>query len=135
MTEIQVELNNEDESQEPESNAEIKFYVRPEESSLSWGIALMIIGGLFLLDNFGIVQVAKYNWWAGFILVPGINMLWNALIYYRQSGKINKRARQSSFWGVILIALAFIFLFNLDFGLLFPVFMILLGIYLLSSRS
>ena len=100
-----------------------------------WGIALILVGGLFLLDNFSnAINLNFYNWWAIFILVPGINMISQALGSYRVSGELTSHGNRRMFWGLFLIALAVSFLFNLSWSIIGPAFLILAGLYMLFIR-
>jgi hypothetical protein len=104
------------------------------KSSSDWavGIALIIVGGLFLLDSFNILNIHLVNWWAVFILIPGISM---AVKGWRRNGETSDRSsRNTAIWGMFLILIAFSFFFNLSWNLLFPAGLIILGGYLLLMR-
>jgi hypothetical protein len=100
----------------------------------TWGLALVLIGALFLLNNLGITYIRAYNWWAVFILAPGLNMLAQAYSRYQDAGRFTRGARRAGLVGFFLVALAFSFLFNLSWAMLGPAFLILAGLYLLFIR-
>lgn len=102
--------------------------------NLTWGIALIVVGIVYLLDTLGIVGLRINNWWAIFILVPGINLLTRAWFYTRESGTFSGRASRSALWGSVLVLLSFTYFFDLDITLMFPFILIGSGLYLLLSR-
>lgn len=118
-----------------ETNRNENSIERRFENNSDWavGIALILAGGLFMLDSFNIVDISLTNWWAVFILIPGLNMAVNGYSRYRRSGSTS--ARNSLFWGLVLILVAFSFFFNISWELIFPVFLIGLGGYLLLVRK
>lgn len=108
------------------------FFWDPKNNNWIVGIALIVVGGLFLLDTFDILDIQLTNWWAVFILIPGINMAVNGWRRYGETG--TSRSRNSGVWGIVLIIVAFAFFFNIAWHLIFPVILIGGGIYLLLSR-
>lgn len=99
-----------------------------------WGVVLIVLGFLFVLSNFNILPMAMHNWWAVFILVPGINMLTHAYRRFQEVGQITARARRSAFTGAFLVALSITFLFNISWAIIGPVFLIVAGLYILLIR-
>jgi len=97
----------------------------------AWILGLILIGlGLvFFVSN--VTGFYFQNWWALFILVPGIASFANAWNAYREDGRWSKRARGGLVGGSIISLVAFIFLFNLDWGKIWPVFLILIGVNVL----
>ena len=97
-------------------------------NSWIWGIVLVGAGVLLMLRNFtGFELINLNNWWAVFILVPGISMLVNAFNASRRGAPVGGQA----FWGGFLVLLALSFFFAIDFSLVWPVFLILAGMGLL----
>jgi hypothetical protein len=92
------------------------------------GIVLIMIGTVFLLRN--VAGFDLDNWWALFILFPALSNLSSAYSHYR-SGGFTREARSHLFWGFFMILLATSFLLELDFGLLWPAFLILGGLGIL----
>lgn len=104
-------------------------------NNVSWGISLVFVGVLFLLDNLGIVNGNLNNWWAIFILMPGINLLY-ASIKTKLNGKRNNLLSNSSFIiGIALILFSLSFLINLKLDYLLPIIVIGLGINLLIQKE
>lgn len=94
------------------------------------GVALILLGLLFLLQNFGAFYLE--NWWALFILIPAFAAFATAWNIYRNSGnRFPAAARGSLTTGAILTLVALTFLLGLDFGLIWPFFLILGGLALL----
>ncbi len=101
----------------------------------AWAAGLLLIGlgVLFLLQNTGTV-IALNNWWALFILLPAIGAFGNAWRAYQAAGgRLTAAARGSLIGGLILVLITAIFLFGLNWGLLGPVVIILVGAGLLLN--
>jgi hypothetical protein len=96
-----------------------------------WGIILILLGTIFLLDTAGILRLE--NWWAVFILIPALGSFKNAYDNYHTHGRLTSEARGSVLGGVILTFVAAIFLFGLSFGALWPVLLVLAGAALLVN--
>lgn len=89
------------------------------------GVILIGIGLVFLLQN--IASFAFHNWWALFILIPGIASLVNAWQNYHEDGRFSERARGPFIGGLILIFITSIFIFGWNWGTVWPVFLIIGG--------
>ena len=89
------------------------------------GVILIGIGLVFLLGN--VTSFAFHNWWALFILIPGVASLVNSYQSYHEDGRFSERARGPFIGGLILIFIASIFIFNLNWGAVWPVFLIIGG--------
>ncbi|MEN8240335.1 MAG: hypothetical protein ABFS17_00305 [Chloroflexota bacterium] len=96
------------------------------------GIALILVGGLYLLHTFDIIRLVVGNWWAVFILIPGLNMMLKGFRDFRNTG--SRSARNTGFWGMILILAAFSFFIGISWNYLFPIFLIGIGIFILLSK-
>ena len=92
-----------------------------------WGIVLILGGVLLMLRNFGLDFIDVNNWWAVFILVPGISMLIGAF----NASRSGRSMGSQGFWGGFMVLLALSFFFSISFDLLWPVFLILAGVGLL----
>jgi hypothetical protein len=101
------------------------------------GLLLIALGVIFLLQNQGITILNNLqNWWALFILIPAVGAFANAWRAFNQAGgRLNAAARGSLIGGLILTMVAAIFLFNLDWGLLGPVLIILVGAGVLLNTT
>ncbi|MCR4427998.1 MAG: hypothetical protein NUV68_01455 [Caldiserica bacterium] len=94
--------------------------------SLTGAFILIVIGIIFLLDNAWGIKVG--NWWALLILIPAIAAFSRAWSSYRQRKVFNPEAASSLTGGLILSLVAFIFLFNLDWGKVWPAFLVVIGL-------
>lgn len=97
------------------------------------GLILIVIGGLYLLHDMGYIP-AFTNWWALFLLLPGVGVFSAALAAYRK----NDGHWTPDVLGLLLFSLLFfgmtaVFLFELNFGWLLPLFLIAAGLLLLFS--
>lgn len=97
----------------------------------SWvpGVVLILIGGVFLLRNYAGFELN--NWWALFILFPAVGNFSSAIESYREEGRLKRSARGSLFWGAFFTLLSASFLLSLDFGLIWPAFLIIGGLAML----
>jgi hypothetical protein len=95
------------------------------EAHIPWGgIVLIVLGIVFLLQQFGIQW---NNWWALFILIPAISSLSTAWITWRRSGTFNAAARSAFGGGLILLTLTVMFLLDLDWTVYWPLMLIVPG--------
>ena len=99
--------------------------------SIIGGIVLVGLGVIFLLQNFGVLYID--NWWALFILL-GTAAAWGSAwrIYQNNGQRITPAVTGPFFGGIFPLAVALIFLFNLDWGAVWPVFLIIAGVSVLS---
>ena len=96
------------------------------------GLILIALGAVFLVNNLTGIEIK--NWWALFILIPAFGAFARAWERYNQAGTLDRHARQSLLGGLILTALAAVFLFNLNWVWFGPVLLILLGLTLLGNE-
>jgi UDP-N-acetylmuramyl pentapeptide phosphotransferase/UDP-N-acetylglucosamine-1-phosphate transferase len=74
------------------------------------------------------VGISLNNWWALFILIPAIGSLWTAwTIYQKNDRKFTAASTGPLIGGIALLMVTAIFLFNLDWGRVWPVFLIIAG--------
>ena len=98
------------------------------------GLILIALGGLFMLQNMGMVVV--YNAWALLILIPAAGSFATAFGSYRlNGGRLNAMARGSLISGLIFVAITAFFLFGLDWGKWWPTLLILASIGALVNAS
>lgn len=131
---VEVQQDSNEEKNKDNSNG-WKNWSQHYTNRTTWGIALIVIGALFLLDTFNIIPIHFYNWWAIFILVPGINSLIQAVTHFQETGSINNRVQRAGFRGLLLSLIALTFFLNLDWGIMFALFLIGGGIYLLLRKQ
>ncbi|MGD2077440.1 MAG: hypothetical protein PVH18_03605 [Chloroflexota bacterium] len=103
-----------------------------KRDSGSWivGAVLVALGILFLLGNLLPGNVLA-NWWAIFILIPALYSLNRAWQSYRAHGSLTPGGRSSLIGGLLILTVALIFLFGLDWGVVWPAFIIIIGVGIL----
>jgi len=107
--------------------------MRPMRWRLFPAVAIIAIGLLFLANNLGynLAFLDRGNWWAVIILLAAFAPLTHAYERYRAIGKVDAEVMYSllSASGVVLVAV--LFLFELDWGTWWPLFVILGGLFTL----
>ena len=98
------------------------------------GLVLITIGLLFLLNNFFDVGLIE-NWWALFILIPALVKLNEAWRRYKLAGHWTGAAGSALTGALIVGAVAMIFLFELSWGLFWPVLLIIFGVGILLKQG
>ena len=89
------------------------------------GITLILLGGIFLLQQNRLL--AFDNWWALFVMIPAVILFWTAWIRYGADGW--SPAVIGPLVGALAVTLAAVLLFfDLDWGRLWPVFLIIAGV-------
>jgi hypothetical protein len=98
----------------------------------SWlpGIVLILIGGIFLAQNY--FGTTLHNWWALFILIPALSALTTAYAFWRDDHADWATGPFIAGLGFLLLVAAF--LLDLPVGQLWPVFLIIAGLALLVGR-
>lgn len=96
---------------------------------LTGAFILIGLGTVFLLRSFGIID-GDFNWWALFIVVPGIGLLFGAFVNFLQYG-LDSRVKGQTFGAIMTLMVGFIFLFDLDWGKVWPLFLIVPGVAML----
>jgi len=90
------------------------------------GVVLIVIGVIFLFSN--LTDFSLDNWWALFILIPAVHNFGNAWNSFRRHGRLSHSARSSQTGGLFITLVASAFLFSLDWGLIWPWFLIIGGL-------
>lgn len=92
------------------------------------GLILIALGVLFLLQNLTSFSLG-HNWWALFILLATVGAWSSAWRVYQNNGHQFTRAVTAPLIGGLFpLAIAAIFLFDLSWGTMWPIFLILAGI-------
>jgi len=108
----------------------------PGGSTWVVGLILIILGGVFLMQNTGMYKIPFANWWALFILIPAFGSLDRAYRAYKNAdNQLTGFARNSMFVGLILTMVAGMFLFNLNWTIFGPILIILVGIGILINTT
>jgi hypothetical protein len=98
------------------------------------GAVLIGLGIIFLLQNF--MNISLGNWWALFIMIPAIGAFGRAWQAYNESGsQLNSAVRRSLMGGLLLTMLTTVFLFNLSWSVVGPLFLILIGLSVLVNGA
>ncbi len=101
-------------------------------SSVVGGIVLIGLGVIFLLQNYGLFFIG--NWWALFILLGTAAAWGGALHVYQNNGqRLTQAVLGPFFGGMFPLAVALIFLFDLDWGTMWPIFLVIAGVAVLSK--
>ncbi len=128
-------MNDETPNEELEEKDDLSFeWGWGGDTNWLWGTVLVVGGGLLLVQNFTSFQILNAsNWWAIFILVPGLSNLTRAWASYRRNHRLTRGARNSAFWGILLVAFALNFFLSIGWGLMLPLLLILGGAFLLLT--
>ena len=109
---------------------------KPAANNWPLGLAIVAIGGLLLARNLGfeLFFLDFHNWWAFFILLAAIGPLQQAVSLYRKEGMGAAVANSLVSAGAIIF-IALMFLLDMSFGVWWPVFVMIGGLYMMTSRS
>ena len=102
----------------------------------SWpigGLVIIAIGVIFLLGNFGMQLPAR--WWAVLLLVPAAAMPVAAVRFYRVDNTMSGRAMGPLIGGLIMLALALAVFFGLNWGVFWPLVLIVIGVAIVFRRG
>lgn len=101
------------------------------ESGWIFGIILVLLGVLLWLQNMNAVTIS--NWWALFILLPAFGALASAWRMYSRQQEVSAGVISSFFFGVVLLGVVVVFVFNLTlyWGIVLPVLLIFGGVSML----
>src|ERR1700741_307254 len=93
--------------------------------SFPFGLIFIVLGVIFLLRNFDIIDIG-HRWWTLFFLLP-ITYLMTDILQRRKSnqGKIPPEARGSMIGLITLVTVMTIFVLELNWGMVWPVFIII----------
>jgi hypothetical protein len=107
---------------------------RPSRQRPGWiaGGVLILVGVVFIIRN--VSGLAFDNWWALFILIPALGSLVTAYqMFERNDRKFTAASRGPLVGGLVLLGVTAVFLFNIDWGKVWPLFIILVGLGVLLS--
>jgi hypothetical protein len=126
----------------PDDNApQLPAPATPKEAkaaSINWplGLVIVVIGGLLLARNLGfeLFFLDYHNWWAFFILLAAIGPLRQAVNFYRKEG-LGVAVVNSLVSVGAIVFIALLFLLDLSFWTWWPLFVIIGGLYIMTSRN
>lgn len=99
------------------------------------GVVLILLGAIFLLQNTGIINGFE-NWWALFILIPAVGSFATAWRQFQEAGsQWTPTVTGSLLSGLILSGITAMFLFGLNIGMWWPLFLIAGGIAVLLGAN
>lgn len=105
---------------------------RQRDSNWIVGGVMVVLGIIFLINNYS-TNFQLQNWWAIFILIPALSNLGTAWKAYREDGYFSHRGRNALTWGLVTLTVAIIFLLGLEWGIVWPVLLIVIGLGSLVS--
>ena len=103
-------------------------------SGLILGGILIVIGVIFLVRNVTDWDLGTWNLWALFILIPAFGSLASAWRTYQAQGRVTAAMRGPLVVGFALLLVTTILLFDLDWGTMWPLFLIIIGVGALIIR-
>ncbi len=103
-------------------------------SGLLLGGILILIGAIFLVQNLTDFDLVSWNWWALFILIPALGSLARAWRIYQAERRLTAAMRGPLVGGFVLLLVTTILLFDLDWGTMWPLFLIIVGVGALVVR-
>ena len=92
-------------------------------------IVLIVLGVVFLLSQNGIM-VLSGNWWAIFIALPAVVMLYHAYTAYNREGRVTSEVRKNLSGGAIVGTVAIIAATD-QWDKWWPLFLIVPGVLIL----
>jgi hypothetical protein len=110
---------------------------RRSHISRGWipAIVLVLVGIVFLIRNAVGGGGGLHNWWALFILIPALGSFGTAYTSYRSAGRLTGAVLRSVLWGILFLFLVAVFIFDLPWDKIWPVFLILIGLSLFWRRD
>ncbi len=117
---------SEDYPEKPKTDAD--FLEKPA-TRYTGAIVLILLGVIFLLAQNGIL-VLSGNWWAIFIALPAVVMLYHAYTAYNREGRVTAEVRKNLSGGAIVGTVAIIAVLG-QWDKLWPLFLIVPGTLIL----
>ena len=120
-----------DASPEPQKSGESRPQ-RPQRPAWIAGGVLILVGIVFIVQN--VAGVTLNNWWALFILIPAIGMIVTTYqAWIKNDRRFTAASRGPLVGALVLLGVTAVFLFGLDWGKVWPFFLILAGLAVLLS--
>jgi hypothetical protein len=97
-------------------------------SGLIWGVLLVAAGVILSLRSMGWVGTT-FNWWAIFVFMPAIGLLGTASAAIKNNdGQLTSPARGALGSAAIIFTVAVLLLFGLDWGIWWPLMLVVPGL-------
>lgn len=105
-----------------------------KNAAFTLGLTCIVLGVIFFLRNFDVIHLG-HRWWTLFFLIPIFYLAGDVLRTRRRSGGGMPREARGPIIGLlILLFVMTVFLFELHWGLIWPVFIIIGGLAVLLAR-
>lgn len=108
------------------SEKTVHNHARGGGQAIFWGLAMIAVGAAVILSQLGILQ-AGYNWWAIFVLVPGLGFLSGALDMLISQKRISSGVRSMFGTGLLVLTVGAILLFDLRWRIFWPLILVMVG--------
>lgn len=95
-------------------------------------LVLIVIGGGLLASNF--LNIPFHNWWVLFLVTPVVFMSYQVWRDYNSNGRLTSRSVGPLIGSLVLITMMATFVFDLNWGQLWPISFIFGGIAILLGR-
>ena len=119
---------------EKPKRGESSSFMDGPQSRIIGALVLIGLGVFFLLQQSGLINM-DFAWWSLFILIPGLALLASGVMSYSRAGYLTNEARGRITGGVMATLVGAIFLFDLDWGKVWPVFLIVPGLFMLFGLN
>jgi len=127
-------MNEQPVSNQPVDRREARRQRREGTGGWIVGVILIVLGGLFLLQNSGALRIPLTSWWALFILIPALGAFERAWRVYRSTGnQFTNQVSGSILLGIVLTLVTAAFLFNFGWTYFGPPLIILAGLGILLN--
>ena len=122
-----------------EENHESKHGMHRQSSSIWMGLIFIFGGAAVLLNQLDILPF-ELNWWALFILMPAAGFLNSAYRRYQSNdNRLSQDVFFPGFMGLFMVFLSVSLLigstWNINWGMLWPIILIVIGAGMLFSRE
>jgi hypothetical protein len=97
------------------------------------GAILVAIGAVLLAGQFG--YELPERWWAALLLIPAVGSLVAAIRQFRADDRVSHRVLGSLVAGIVFLALAGAVYFGLDWSVLWPALLIIVGLGIISRNA
>ena len=119
--------------EKPKRGESSNFLDNPN-SRIVGAVVLIGLGVVFLLQQNNIIGL-NFAWWSFFVIIPGLGLLLSGITTYSRTGYLTSQARTQITGGTMATLVGAIFLFNLDWGRVWPVFLIVPGVFMLLGLN